>query len=85
MCCFAIHIFIKAFKMIPRKVLKSAIYFHVHFLYWSYQSSEIGQNKFVLFASLLFTANKTNLFVHFLGESMARQNCFWFYLTFTES
>ena len=27
--------------------------------------------------------NKTNLFVHFLGESPARQNCFRFYLTFS--
>ena len=29
-------------------------------------------DKFVLFAFLLFTANKSNLFVHFLGESTAR-------------
>ena len=41
-------------------------------------------NEFVLFAFLLFTANKTNSFVHFLGESMARQSCFGFCLTFTE-
>ena len=40
-------------------------------------------NKFVLFAFLLFTANKTNSFVRFLGESTARQFCFRFYLTFT--
>ena len=40
-------------------------------------------NEFVLFAFLLFTANKTNLFVRFLGESTARQSCFWFYLTFS--
>ena len=38
-------------------------------------------NKFVLFAFLLFTANKTNSFVHFLGESMARQSAFGFILT----
>ena len=31
--------------------------------------------EFDLFAFLLFTANKTNLFV--------RSSCFWFYLTFT--
>ena len=37
-------------------------------------------NKFVLSAFLLFTANKTNSLVHFLGESTARQTCFWFYL-----
>ena len=40
-------------------------------------------NEFVLFAFLLFTANKTNSFVCFLAESMARPNCFRFYLTFT--
>ena len=40
--------------------------------------------EFLLFAFLLFTANKTNLFVHFLGESTLGPNCFWFYLTFTE-
>jgi hypothetical protein len=40
-------------------------------------------NEFVSFAFLLFTANKTNSFVRFLGESMARPNCFWFYLTFS--
>ena len=40
-------------------------------------------NEFVLF--LLFTANKTNLFVRFLGESTARQSCIWFYLTFRRS
>ena len=31
-------------------------------------------NEFVLFAFLLFTANKSNLFVHFLGDSMVRQS-----------
>ena len=36
-------------------------------------------NEFVLFAFLLFTANKTNLFVRFLGESTVRPNCFRFY------
>ena len=39
------------------------------------------KNLFCLL-SLLFTANKTNLFIRFLGESMARPNCFRFYLTF---
>ena len=33
--------------------------------------------KFVLFAFLLFTANKTNSFVRFLEKSTARPNCFW--------
>ena len=41
-------------------------------------------NKFVLSAFLLFTANKLNSFVRFLGESTARQSCFWFYLTFSK-
>ena len=40
-------------------------------------------NEFVLFAFLLFTAYKTNSFVIFLGEFMARKSCFWFYLTFS--
>ena len=40
-------------------------------------------DKFVLFAFLLFTANKSNSSVCFLGESTARQSAFWFYLTFT--
>ena len=40
-------------------------------------------NEFVLFAFLLFTANKTNSFFCFLGESMVRQSCFRFYLTFS--
>ena len=40
-------------------------------------------NKFVLFAFLLFMAKNPNSFVCFFGESMARPNCFWFYLTFT--
>ena len=35
-------------------------------------------NKFVFIAFLLYTANKTNSFVHFLGESTARRNCFRF-------
>ena len=42
-------------------------------------------NKFVLFAFWVFTANETNSFVRFLGESTARQSCFWFYLTFSSS
>ena len=35
-------------------------------------------NEFVLFAFFYFTANKTNSFVHFLGESTARQSAFGF-------
>ena len=33
-------------------------------------------DEFVLFAFLLFTANKSNSSVHFLGEFMARQSAF---------
>ena len=40
-------------------------------------------DEFVLFAFLLFTANKSNSSVCFLGESTARQSAFWFYLTFS--
>ena len=39
-------------------------------------------DEFVLFAFLLFTANKSNSSVRFLGEPTARQSAFWFYLTF---
>ena len=38
--------------------------------------------EFVLFAFLLFTANKSNSSVRFLGESTAHQSAFRFYLTF---
>ena len=41
-------------------------------------------DEFVLFAFLLFTANKSNSSVRFLGESMAHQSAFWFYLTFSQ-
>ena len=40
-------------------------------------------DEFVLFAFLLFTANKSNSSVRFLGESTARQSAFRFYLTFS--
>ena len=40
-------------------------------------------DKFVLFAFLLFTANKSNSSVRFLGESTAHQSAFRFYLTFS--
>ena len=42
-------------------------------------------DEFVLFAFLLFTANKSNWSVHFLGESTAGQSAFRFYLTFSRS
>ena len=40
-------------------------------------------DEFDLFAFLLFTANKTNSSVRFLGESTAVQSAFRNYLTFT--
>ena len=46
-------------------------------------SPEKRTDKFVLFAVLLFTANKSSSSVHFLGESTACQSAFWFYLTFS--
>ena len=39
-------------------------------------------DEFDLFAFLLFTANKSNSSVCFLGEFTARQSAFWFYLAF---
>ena len=41
-------------------------------------------DEFDLFAFLLFTANKSNSSVCFLGESTACQSAFRFYLTFTQ-
>ena len=47
------------------------------------ESPKKGTNEQICFVCfLLFMANKTNLFVRFLGESMVRPNCFHFYLTF---
>ena len=40
-------------------------------------------DEFVLFAFLLFTANKSNSSVRFLGESTVRQYAFRFNLTFS--
>ena len=48
-------------------------------------STKKGTNEFVLFAFLLFTANKSNSSVCFLGESTARQSVFHLYLTFTSN
>ena len=39
-------------------------------------------NEFVLLAVKSKKANKTNLFIHFLGESNGLSICFWFYFTF---
>ena len=46
-------------------------------------SPKKGMDKFVLFAFLLFTANKSNSSVRFLGESTVRQYAFRFNLTFS--
>ena len=44
---------------------------------WSaIDSPKKGMDESVLFAFLLFTANKSNLSVRFLGESMARRSAF---------
>ena len=40
-------------------------------------------DKFVYFAFLLFTADKTNSSAWFLEESTACQSAFWFHLTFS--
>jgi hypothetical protein len=47
-------------------------------IYGMLTSPKKGMDKFVLFAFLLFTANKSNSSVHFLGESTACQPAFWF-------
>ena len=41
-------------------------------------------DEYVLFAFLLFTANKSNLSYRLLGESTARQSAFRFYLNFMQ-
>ena len=47
---------------------------------WRCRFSQKMNKQICLVCFLLFTANKTNSLVHFLGESTARQTCFWFYL-----
>ena len=47
-------------------------------------SSKKQMDEFVLFPFLLFTANKSNSSVRFLGESTACQSAFQFYLTFSD-
>ena len=49
-------------------------------IYGLLTSPKKRSDEFVLFAFLLFTANKSN---RFMGESMARQSVFRFYLTFS--
>jgi hypothetical protein len=52
-------------------------------IYGLLTSPKKRMGEFVLFAFLLFMANKSNLSVRFLGESTARKSAFWFYLTFS--
>ena len=47
-------------------------------------SPKKGTDEFVVFAFLLFTVNKSNSSIHFLGESTAGQSAFWFYLSFRQ-
>ena len=54
-------------------------------VYGQLTSPKKRTGEFVLFAFLLFTANKSNSSVHFLRESKARQSAFWFYLTFRKT
>ena len=51
-------------------------------IYGLLTSPKKRRDEFVLFAFLLFTANKSNSSVRFLGESTACQSAFRFYLTF---
>ena len=52
-------------------------------IYGQLTSPNKRTDEFVLFAFLLFTANKSNSSIRFLGESTGRQSAFWFYLTFS--
>ena len=52
-------------------------------IYGLLTSPKKRMDELVLLAFLLFTANKSNSSVHFLGESTARQSAFRFYLTFS--
>ena len=51
-------------------------------IYGLLTSPKKRMDEFVLFVFLLFTANKSNSSVRFLGESTACQSAFRFYLTF---
>ena len=51
---------------------------------FEFDSPKKWMKELVLFAFLLFTANKTNSSVHFLVESTSCPKCFWFYLTFSD-
>ena len=51
-------------------------------IYGLLTSPKTQTDEFVLFPFLLFTVNKSNSSVLFLGESMAGQSAFRFFLTF---
>ena len=61
------YIFLQNFLLIKRQLISKAIYGLL------LTSPKKRTDEFVLFAILLFTANKQNSFIRFLGESMARQ------------
>ena len=65
------------FEIIKGQLISKAIYGLL-------TSLKKQMDEFVLFAFLLFTANKSNSSVRFLGESTALQAAFWFYLTFSK-
>ena len=66
---------------VPNKLIKVR-QFRKQFTNTLLTSPKKQTDGFVLFAFLLFTANKSNLSVRFLRESTVRQFSFWFYLTF---
>ena len=54
-------------------------------IYGLLTSPKKQMDEFVLFAFLLFLANKSNSSVRFLGESKARQSAFRFYSNFNSN
>ena len=66
------------FRWIKGQLISKAIYGQL-------TSPKKQMDEFVLFAFLLFTVNKSNSSVCFLGESTACQSAFRFYLTFSRS
>ena len=66
------------FRALKGQVISKAIYGLL-------TSPKKQTDEFVLFAFLLFRANKSNTSIRFLGESTARQSAFRFYLTFSHT
>ena len=69
-------------SMVFRKCTKGQLIFKVDGR--AVDSTKKGTDEFVLFAFFLFTANKSNSSVRFLGESTARQSALQFHLTFNK-